>query len=186
MRDTADTAFGTESEDAGGPSPEPFRLGDLNLRVEAEEYRTLGQERQAQGDVEDAAAYYQMSLELFPTAEAHTNLGWVIACRGGWEEAIAECEKAIALDPDLGNAYNDIAVYLIELDRLDDALPFLDKALAAPNYDCRHYPHYHRGRILERKARFMEARDAYRKSMDLDPTWEPARIGLHRAFGFLN
>jgi tetratricopeptide (TPR) repeat protein len=165
---------------------DPLALTDLNARVEAEEYRTLGQERQAQGDVEDAAAYYHMSLELFPTAEAHTYLGWALASKGSWEEAIAECEKAIALDPDLGNPYNDIAVYLIELNRLDDALPYLEKALDAPRYDCRHYPYYHRGRILERKIRFSEARDAYKASLDIEPDWEPARIGYHRALGFLN
>jgi tetratricopeptide (TPR) repeat protein len=183
-----DAARRTEnnSSDADETDSNPLALTDLNARVEAEEYRTLGQERQAQGDVEDAAAYYRISLDLFPTAEAHTYLGWALACRGSWEEAILECEKAIALDPDLGNPYNDIAVYLIELNRLDEALPFLEKALATPRYDCRHYPHYHRGRILERKGRFMEARDAYRASLDIEPDWEPARIGFHRALGFLN
>ena len=163
-----------------------FVLNDLNLRVEAEEYRTLGQERQAQGDVEDAAAYYQMSLDIFPTAQAHTYLAWALASRGSWEDAIAECEKAIALDPEMGNPYNDIAVYLIELDRLDEALTFLQKALDAPRYDCRHYPYYHRGRIFERKGRFIAARDAYRASLDAEPNWEPARVGFHRALGFLN
>lgn len=161
-------------------------LSGLNARVEAEEYRTLGQARQAQGDVEDAAAYYHMSLELFPTAEAHTFLGWALAARGSWDAAIDECEKAIALDPDLGNPYNDTAVYLIELNQLDEALPYLEKALAARRYDCRHYPHYHRGRIMERKFRFTEARDAYRASLEIDPDWEPARTGYHRALGFLN
>lgn len=163
-----------------------FVLSELNLRVEAEEYRTLGQERQAQGDVEDAAAYFQMSLDIFPTAEAHTSLGWALASRGNWADAIAECEKAIVLDPELGNPYNDIAVYLIELNRLDEALTFLEKAIAAPHYDCRHYPYYHRGRILERKGRFIQARNAYRAALDAEPNWEPARLGFHRALGFLN
>ncbi|MES2464851.1 MAG: tetratricopeptide repeat protein [Armatimonadota bacterium] len=173
-------------QDAASLHIDALELTDLNARVEAEEYRTLGQERQAQGDVEDAAAYFQISLDLFPTAEAHTYLGWAIACRGSWEEAISECEKAIALDPDLGNPYNDIAVYLIELARLDEALPYLDRAVAAPRYDCRNYPYYHRGRILERKGRFMEARDAYRASLDIEPEWEPAKVAFHRALGFLN
>lgn len=39
------------------------------------------------------------------------------------EEAIAECHKAIALDLDFGNPYNDIGVYLIEREDLDGAIP---------------------------------------------------------------
>jgi tetratricopeptide (TPR) repeat protein len=186
MQDAASRTQNNSDASPNDPDEDPLALSNLNARREAEEYRTLGQERQAQGDVEDAAAYYRISLDIFPTAEAHTYLGWAIACKGSWEDAIAECEKAIALDPDLGNPYNDIAVYLIELNRLDEALPFLDSALAAPRYDCRHYPPYHRGRILERKGRFMEAKDAYRASLEIEPEWEPARIGYHRALGFLN
>ena len=186
MQDISNRAENNTDESTAEPTDDSLDLTDLNARVEAEEYRNLGQERQAQGDVEDAAAYYRVSLDLFPTAEAHTYLGWAIASRGSWDEAIAECEKAIALDPDLGNPYNDIAVYLIELNRLDEALPYLEKAKAAVRYDCCHYPYYHQGRILERKGRFTAARDAYRASLDIEPTWEPARIGFHRALGFLN
>lgn len=155
-------------------------------RDEAAEYRALGEARQQAGDIEDAAAYYRLSIELFPTAEAHTCLAHTLAARARWAEAAAECEKAIALDPDLGNPYNDQAVYLIEQNRLDDALPLLDQALAAPVYDCRHFPHYHRGRILERRVRFFEARDAYQESLNIEPSWEPARIALWRVLGFLN
>jgi tetratricopeptide (TPR) repeat protein len=34
--------------------------------------------------------------------------------RAGRDDAIAECKKAVELDPDLGNPYNDIGAYLIE------------------------------------------------------------------------
>jgi tetratricopeptide (TPR) repeat protein len=186
MQDPASRTDNNSDDGANDAADRRPVLNDRNDRVEAEEYRALGQARQAQGDIEDAAAYYRVSLELFPTAEAHTYLGWALATKGRWDEAISECEKAIALDPDLGNPYNDIAVYLIEQNRLDEALPFLDSAVAAPRYDCRHYPFYHQGRILERKGRFLEARDAYRASLDIEPNWEPAQIGFHRALGFLN
>jgi tetratricopeptide (TPR) repeat protein len=174
------------TRDRGVDDVDADEYADLSLQAEAEEYRALGQERQAHGDVDDAAAYYRMSLDLYPTAEAHTYLGWTLASRGNWEEAIEECTKAIALDPDLGNPYNDIGVYLIEMDRLDEALDYLNQATEAPRYDCRHYPHYHRGRVLERMARFTEARDAYRTAVEMEPAWEPARLGLYRALAFLN
>ncbi len=178
--------MGDRESDNGVEGEVVLDLGALSRQVEAEEFRVLGEERQASGDIEDAAAYYQMSLDLYPTAEAHTNLATALAKRGQFEDAIRQCEQAIALDPNLGNPYNDIAVYLIEEGRADEALPYLDRAIAAPVYDCRHYPHYHRGRILERKARFGEARDAYQAALDIEPEWEMAQIALHRALGFLN
>ena len=153
---------------------------------EAARYLALGRERRSAGDVEDAAAYFQTSLDLFPTAAAHVALGETLAAHGLWDEAIAECEKAIALDPDLGNAYNDIGVYRIEQGREAEALPWLDHALSAPVYDCRHFPHYHRGRILERAGRFAEARDAYLASVGLEEHWSPAQVALRRVLGFLN
>ncbi len=159
---------------------------EWNPQEEAKQYHAIGSERQTAGDMEDAAAYYAVSLELFPTAEAHTSLAITLASRGRWEEAITHCKEAIALDPDLGNPYNDMAVYLSELGRNKEALPILDQAIAAPRYDCRHHPYYHRGRILEQMARFTESRDAYRTAIDLAPTWEPARRGYHRVLGWLN
>lgn len=141
---------------------------------------------QDQGNIEDAAAYYRVSLDLFPTAEAHTALGSVLAARGDWEAAIHECRKAIALDPDLGNPYNDLGVYLERMGCREEAMRWLEKAVDAPVYDCRHYPYYHMGRIREQQGRFIEARNAYQKSQEIDPDWEPAMLGLCRVLGFLN
>jgi Tfp pilus assembly protein PilF len=161
-------------------------LADLNRRVEAEEFRDLGRERHAAGDIEDAAAYYQMSVDLYPTAEAHTGLAVTLAARSRWEDAVAQCEQAIALDPALGNAHNDLGVYLAEMGRTEEALESFERAINAPRYDCRHYPWYHKGRLYEQAARFTEARDAYAQSLEIAPDWEPARIAYHRALGWLN
>ena len=38
------------------------------------------------------------SIATYPRPEAHTFLGWAYAIMARYEEAIAECEKAIALD----------------------------------------------------------------------------------------
>lgn len=39
------------------------------------------------------------SCDIHPTAEGHTYLGWSMSMLGQLDEAIAECKKAIALDP---------------------------------------------------------------------------------------
>ena len=172
-------------------------LNVLSAHVEAEEFRALGDARFAQGDHEDAAAYYQMSLELFPTAEAHVALAWTIAGRGLTDEAIAHCEAAITLEPDFGNAYNDWGVYLLRKSDAEEdkeqateliacAVALFERAIAAPRYDCRNYPYYHLGRIRELEGRFAEARDLYKKSMELRSEFAPARGAYLRALSWTN
>ena len=83
---------------------------------------------QMEGDYDRAVELYQSSLELHPTAEAHTFLGWTYHFQGRLDDAIAECRRAIDIDPEFGNPYNDIGAYLIELRRLDEAIPWLERA----------------------------------------------------------
>jgi tetratricopeptide (TPR) repeat protein len=77
------------------------------------------------------------------------------------EDAIAEAQKAIALDPDYGNPYNDIGMYLIELERLDEAVGWLQKAVKAERYQERQFPHLNLGRIWTRKGQFEDAFEAF-------------------------
>src|SRR5271156_1896199 len=81
---------------------------------------------QMEGDYDHAVELYKSSLELFPTAEAHTFLGWTYHFQGKIEAAIAECKRAIAVDPEFGNPYNDIGSDLIQLEKKDKAIPWLE------------------------------------------------------------
>ena len=56
-----------------------------------------------QGDYDQAIELYTESLNIFPTAEAHTFLGWTYHFQGKVNEAIAECKRAIEVDPEFGN-----------------------------------------------------------------------------------
>src|SRR6185436_3663321 len=103
-------------------------------------------EAQMRGELDEAADLYKQSIEAFPTAEAHTFLGWTYSFMGLTDEAIAECQLAIDVDPDFGNPYNDIGAYLIERGDLRGALPWLRRALAAPRYEASFYPHFNLGR----------------------------------------
>ena len=71
-------------------------------------------QHQMAGDLEAAIRLYKESITLHPTADAHTYLGWTYSFQGRIEEAIAQCEIAIEIDPDFGNPYNDIGVYLMQ------------------------------------------------------------------------
>ena len=131
-----------------------------------------------QGRYQAAADRFRESIEVLPTAEGHTFLGWSLSMLGHLEEAIAECEKAIALDPDYGNPYNDIGVYLIDLGRPDEAPPWFEKAMAAERYCCHQFPHFNLGRVLVMQGNFAAARRSFERSLRHDPDYLPARMAL--------
>ena len=60
------------------------------------------------GRFETAVKLFRESIAVHPTAEGHTFLGWSLSKLGHIEDALAQCKKAITLDPDYGNPYNDI------------------------------------------------------------------------------
>src|SRR5262249_57829290 len=108
---------------------------------------------QMAGELDRAIAAYKQSIEIHPTAEAHTYLGWTYSFQGKLDEATAECMRAIEIDPEFGNPYNDIGVYLMQRDRLDDAVPWLQRAKLAKRYEPRQFPYMHLVRVPLRQDR---------------------------------
>ena len=126
------------------------------------------------GQYRGAIERFQKSIEIHPTAEGHTYLGWSLSELGRLDEAIAECKKAIPLDPDYGNPYNDIGVYLIDLGRPDEAIPWLKKAMRAKRYCCYQFPHFNMGRILLMNNKTAEAERSFERALSYDPSYVPA------------
>jgi tetratricopeptide (TPR) repeat protein len=94
---------------------------------------------QMSGDLDESIRLYRESIAVCPTADAHTYLGWAYSFQGRIDDAIAECEIAIRLDPEFGNPYNDIGVYLMQQEKLDEAIPWLERAKTAKRYEPRHF-----------------------------------------------
>jgi tetratricopeptide (TPR) repeat protein len=141
---------------------------------------------QMAGDLELAIETYTRSIEVQPTAEAHTYLGWTYSFQNRLEEATAECLKAIAVDPDFGNPYNDIGVYLMQQDRLDEAVPWLEKAKGARRYEPRHFPYLNLGRIHLKQGKWWEALREFEGAARLAPRDAETAKALHNLRGQLN
>ncbi len=146
----------------------------------AKELFQQGYQRQTEGEFDLAVSLYKRSISLYPTAEAYTFLGWAYRYQGKLEEAIEECKKAIATDPDFGNPYNDIGAYLIELNRAEEAVPWLEKAAASRRYDTYHYPWYNLGRVYLKLEMFNRARECFRKSLEMQPGYDLAADAMAR------
>lgn len=152
----------------------------MNMEVHQSAWDLVKEAYQYQmgGEYEMAVELYKRSLKLHPTAEAYTFLGWTYHFQGRLDEAINECKKAIQLDPEFGNPYNDIGAYLIEQGRFAEALPWLERALQSHRYESYHFPHYNLGRALMALELCGDARRHLELALRLCPDYGIARRAL--------
>ena len=154
---------------------------ELAIRLLKEAY-----EHQMNRELDQAAELYKKSIDAYATAEAYTFLGWTYSWMGRIDDAITECHKAIEVDPTFGNPYNDIGSYLIMKGLIDEAVPWLERALQAPRYESYCYPHMNLGRVYEAKRDWMRAREEYRKAFAENKEYTPAAQALAKIRGYLN
>jgi tetratricopeptide (TPR) repeat protein len=144
---------------------------DASRKIKARDLFKQAYEAQMGGELDEAAQLYSESIQTYPTAEAHTFLGWTFSFMGRTDDAIEECHRAIEVDPDFGNPYNDIGAYLIEKGDLISAAPWLERAMLAPRYESYYYPHFNLARVYEQRGRLFEALKEYKAAIDLNPKY---------------
>lgn len=135
---------------------------------------------QMDGDLDQAVDLYKQSIDIYPTAEAHTFLGWTYSFQGRLDDAIEECKIAIEVDPDFGNPYNDIGAYLIEKEMYKEAIPWLEKAVNAKRYESYHYPHYNLGRAYIAQGMMKRAMEEFRQAVKIAPDYSLAQEALEK------
>ena len=108
-----------------------------------------------------------------------------------WQEAYGyqmegELDRAIEIDSEFGNPYNDIGVYLMQRDKLDESIPWLENAKQAKRYVPRQFPFMNLGRIYLRQGRWWEALREFEGAVRLAPGDRHASEMLHRLRARLN
>lgn len=141
---------------------------------------------QMEGDHEEAIRLYKRSIDTFPTAEAFTFLGWVYSFQQRYDEAIAECLSAIAVDASFGNPYNDIGSYLIAKGNFYDCVRWFKLAMQAARYDARAFPHFNLAFVYEKRGKLLEAAKHYGIALKKQPNYMNAYKALRSIQGRLN
>lgn len=141
---------------------------------------------QMEKDYETAIKLYKKSIDVFPTAEAYTFLGWTYSFQGEYDLAITECLAAIAVDETFGNPYNDIGSYLIAKGNYYDCVRWFKKAIDAPRYDARAFPHFNLATVYEKRGKFLEAARHYGLALDEQPNYVQAYKALRKLQERLN
>jgi len=158
----------------------------MNQNPEFTELLCKAKEAHLKGNLDLAIAEYTNLLKSNPTADLHCLLGWALCLNGNFSDAIKHCRFAIELDPDFGDAYNDLACYLIYEKRFDAAIPWLEKAIQLESYSEKHLPYYNLGRVYEKKGMWLHARNSYEYSVSISPEYNKANTALHRMYSYLN
>jgi tetratricopeptide (TPR) repeat protein len=141
---------------------------------------------QQDNDLEDAIELYKLSITIYPTAEAHTFLGWVYSFQDRYDEAIEECLQAIRVDDSLGNPYNDIGSYLIAKGDIYGCVQWFKRALLASRYESYAFPYFNLGRVYEMRGRLLEAANFYGLALEQQPGFAQAKLALRRLQSKLN
>lgn len=93
--------------------------------------------------------------------------------------AIADCDLSVARYPNLGEAYVNRGAALINLDKPQEALQALNKAIDL-GLDKVHLAYYNRGLAKEKLSDATGAYEDYKKALELDPTFTLAAQELKR------
>src|SRR5258707_10866227 len=155
-------------------------------KYEAKELFKEAYQAQLAHDYERAIELYKRSIETYPTAEAHTFLGWVYSFQSRYDEAIAECLEAIRVDETLGNPYNDIGSYLLAKGDTYGCVRWFKRALLAPRYESYAFPHFNLGRVYEMRDRPLEAVKHYGLALEQQANFSQASTALRRLQAKLN
>ena len=150
------------------------------LKMQQDPYFRSGYLYQMAGNFNAAAACYSRSIQTSPSAEAHTFLGWVLSLMGELDGAIFQVRRALELNPEFGNAWNDLGAYLIEKFAYDEAIDCLNKALNSKGYTQKAFAHYNLGRVYICKGMFVGAQKALKQAIKLDPGFMQAKILLEQ------
>jgi len=123
-----------------------------------------------------------MSIEIPALAYyRHASRGARLRQEGKFDEAIAELDAAIKLQPDFHHAHVEVAIALAQQGKLDEALERLNKALALDPRQSR--AQGHAGIVLAQSGRLDEAIVHFQNALQIDPYYRTAHLNLGRVYG---
>jgi tetratricopeptide (TPR) repeat protein len=132
-------------------------------------------------------AYWQNSETLWTHALActtgnslaHYNLGQALEHKGGMDEAIAQYQKALEINPNYADAHNNLGTALFQKGRTDEAITHFQAALKIkPDFAD---AHYNLGVALQQKGRVDEAIAQYQEALQIKPDYAQAHDNLGSA-----
>jgi tetratricopeptide (TPR) repeat protein len=105
-------------------------------------------------------------------AAAYLRVGAALMALGRYEEALASCDAALALEPNYIEAYNSRGIVLRHLQRSTEALASFERALELRPSAAE--LHNNRGNVLRRLQRLPDALASFERAIELQPRFAMA------------
>ena len=131
----------------------------------------LGLSSDPKGDLERADELQSKALALKPDEVlAHTRKGWVLQAQGRNDEAVAEFERGLALNPSNPDGDAGLGWTHLRLGEFDKSVEYLDKAIRLSPYD-RAVPYWYGGKAQASFGlkRYDQAIEQLRKVIAINP-----------------
>ena len=149
----------------------------------------LGNVRLAQERPSEAIQHYRDALQRDPNfAEANARLADLLVRSGDLEAAIRHFSRALEQKPEmererraLANAHSALGATLAARGELDAAIVHFRRAVALAPGEAQKLSNL--GLALATAGELREAAHAYERALELDPTYQPARVQLGRLRG---
>lgn len=110
----------------------------------------------------------------------HGLRGIQLARQGNFDQALAELETAIDLQPDYWLGHANAAVVLIDQGKVDEGMARLKQVIEANPDRAQAYDSV--GRVLAKRGMFDDAMNHFRKALELDPGYAEAHTNLATLF----
>ncbi len=134
-----------------------------------EDFLNKGRQLILKKDYENALLCFKQASQLHETAEAITLIGWAYSYLNDIEKAKSYCRKAIKIDPDYGNPYNDLGSYLYSQERFKEAIKWFELAKHTKYYTNREFPYINLGKVYLSQNKFTKALREFKKALELVP-----------------
>jgi len=109
----------------------------------------------------------------------HNNLGKALYQKGQVNEAMAQCQRALEIDPNYAEAHSNLGLALFQKGQVDEAVAQFQKALEINPNDAE--ADYNLGNALFQKGQVDEAVAQYQKALEIQPSFAAAHSNLGNA-----
>ncbi|MFQ6109537.1 MAG: tetratricopeptide repeat protein, partial [Candidatus Aminicenantales bacterium] len=124
--------------------------------------------RAVENDLQKATEHLKTLLALYPDYSAgHNNLAWFYSQMGRFDEAVAEYEEAIRVDPSFMLPYGGLSyIYLNRFGEIDKAVALCSQQLKYDDqnplaYDCLGWAYLGKGEMEKAEEAFRKALESY-------------------------
>jgi Tfp pilus assembly protein PilF len=128
------------------------------------------------GEADAASEYFREAIRIADFHEAHNHLGKALQMQGAFDEAMAEFQRAVDMNPDRADYLNNLGAALVHQGKFFQAEVTLHRALQleplyAPTYS-------NLGVLLARQGNFTEAVSYFERALRLQPDFASAYNSL--------